>query len=102
MDSFQCFDLSPNVRIRYHYRLSIWSVPLPDGRFTCDATFNRSCLDIRSLALFLELGIMSKMASTIAAAALVLLTAFAGLVHSLASTDTITWGGDNTRAGYQT
>lgn len=27
---------------------------------------------------------------------------FAGNVESLASTDTITWGGDNSRAGYQT
>ncbi|KAB5511496.1 WSC domain-containing protein [Coniochaeta sp. 2T2.1] len=42
------------------------------------------------------------MASNTACAVFFLLTAFSGLVHSLASTDTITWGGDNTRAGYQT
>jgi hypothetical protein len=34
--------------------------------------------------------------------AALLLTAFAGLANGLASTDTITWGGDNSRAGYQT
>ncbi|OAQ92164.1 wsc domain-containing protein [Purpureocillium lilacinum] len=32
----------------------------------------------------------------------VLVSALAGLARGLASTDTITWGGDNTRAGYQT
>ncbi|KAK2002194.1 WSC domain-containing protein [Colletotrichum falcatum] len=31
-----------------------------------------------------------------------LLTALVGLANGLASTDTITWGGDNSRAGYQT
>ncbi|RFU77686.1 wsc domain-containing [Trichoderma arundinaceum] len=34
--------------------------------------------------------------------AVVLLTAIVGLANGLASTDTITWGGDNSRAGYQT
>lgn len=34
--------------------------------------------------------------------AALLLTAFVGLANGLASTDTITWGGDNSRAGYQT
>lgn len=31
-----------------------------------------------------------------------LLSAMLGLAHGLASTDTITWGGDNSRTGYQT
>lgn len=31
-----------------------------------------------------------------------LLAALVGVANGLASTDTITWGGDNTRAGYQT
>jgi hypothetical protein len=35
-------------------------------------------------------------------ASLLILSAFIGRVLSLASTDTITWGGDNSRAGYQT
>ncbi|KAK1239930.1 hypothetical protein MKX08_007372 [Trichoderma sp. CBMAI-0020] len=34
--------------------------------------------------------------------AVLLFTAFVGLAKGLASTDTITWGGDNSRAGYQT
>ncbi|GFP60137.1 WSC domain-containing protein ARB_07867 [Trichoderma asperellum] len=34
--------------------------------------------------------------------AVLLLTAFVGLAQGLASTDTITWGGDNSRTGYQT
>ncbi|KAH6603806.1 wsc domain-containing [Trichoderma cornu-damae] len=34
--------------------------------------------------------------------AVLLLAAFVGLAKGLASTDTITWGGDNSRAGYQT
>lgn len=29
-------------------------------------------------------------------------TIFVGLANGLADTDTITWGGDNSRAGYQT
>lgn len=31
-----------------------------------------------------------------------LLSAVVGLANGLADTDTITWGGDNSRAGYQT
>lgn len=31
-----------------------------------------------------------------------MLAAVAGLANGLADTDTITWGGDNSRAGYQT
>jgi hypothetical protein len=31
-----------------------------------------------------------------------LVSGLLGLANALASTDTITWGGDNTRAGYQT
>lgn len=31
-----------------------------------------------------------------------LFAAFAGLARGLGSTDTITWGGDNSRAGYET
>lgn len=31
-----------------------------------------------------------------------LLAAAVGLANGLASTDTITWGGDNSRTGYQT
>ena len=30
------------------------------------------------------------------------LSAMMGLAHGLGSTDTITWGGDNSRSGYQT
>jgi hypothetical protein len=30
------------------------------------------------------------------------LLAFTGLANGLADTDTITWGGDNSRTGYQT
>lgn len=71
-------------------------------RLHCDATFHRTVEDLRSLALFRELGIPPNMASAFATVALVLLSAFVGLVHSLASTDTITWGGDNSRTGYQT
>lgn len=32
----------------------------------------------------------------------IVLSAIVGLANGLASTDTITWGGDNSRAGYQT
>ena len=32
----------------------------------------------------------------------VLVSALAGLARGLASTDTITWGGDNSRVGYFT
>jgi hypothetical protein len=32
----------------------------------------------------------------------VVLSAIVGLAKGLASTDTITWGGDNSRTGYQT
>lgn len=31
-----------------------------------------------------------------------LLSALVGVASALGSTDTITWGGDNSRAGYQT
>ena len=31
-----------------------------------------------------------------------LLSAVVGLANGLADTDTITWGGDNSRTGYQT
>lgn len=34
--------------------------------------------------------------------AVLFITAFVGLAKGLASTDTITWGGDNSRTGYQT
>jgi len=43
---------------------------------------------------------MSRMAALALAAAVV--SMFAGVANSLADTDTITWGGDNSRAGYQT
>jgi hypothetical protein len=45
--------------------------------------------------------IMSKMATAAAFAALTL-SILVSPVRSLASTDTITWGGDNSRSGYQT
>lgn len=32
----------------------------------------------------------------------VVLSAIVGLAKAFASTDTITWGGDNSRTGYQT
>lgn len=34
--------------------------------------------------------------------AVLLLSAVVGLANGLGSTDTITWGGDNSRSGYQT
>lgn len=45
---------------------------------------------------------MSRMATAAATAALLLFSTLVGLVDGLADTDTITWGGDNSRAGYQT
>ncbi|TPX11566.1 uncharacterized protein E0L32_007777 [Thyridium curvatum] len=42
------------------------------------------------------------MATAAATAALLLFSTLVGLVDGLADTDTITWGGDNSRAGYQT
>lgn len=35
-------------------------------------------------------------------ALLAMATAFFGLANGLGDTDTITWGGDNSRTGYQT
>ena len=46
-------------------------------------------------------GSSSKMAAFAAAVAF-MLSSLAGHVDALASTDTITWGGDNTRCSYQT